>query len=74
MNDPILNCALEICCGPEKAEQHLARAISTYCGDELTPENCASFILQCFDLAEKGTLKPFKDSVARLARGASPKD
>lgn len=69
MDDPVLNCVLEICCGPLKAEAALGRAIEKYCGDNPTSGKVAEFICHNFDLAEKGTLQPFKESVARLARG-----
>ena len=38
-----------------------------------TPELVAQFIFDNFDLAPKGTLQPFKDAIAALARGADYK-
>lgn len=69
--EELLNCVLEICCAtPEQQHAALTRFLVEYCG---TPqphaEKAATELQEHFDFAEKGTLKPFKDSVARLARG-----
>lgn len=68
-----INCALEICCGGDdnaKQVKALTQILTKNLGGgkhEL--EAVAASILHSFDLAEKGTLKPFKDSIAKLARG-----
>lgn len=73
-SDPILNCALRICCEAPRAAQALTKFMVSYGVDALAAETCAKVMLDHFDLAEKGTLQPFKDSIARLARGANYTD
>lgn len=68
MGDPILNCVLAVCCPPLSQGQHdaLARFLREHGvenGDEV-----AEVMLKHFDLAPQGTLQPFKDSIAKLAR------
>lgn len=69
-SDPIKNCALQICCEEARAERALTKWMTTYGIDAKAAESCAALMVKHFDLAEKGTLQPFKDSIARLARGA----
>lgn len=73
--DPILNCILAVCCPPEAARDALAKFLITN-GDVNADDaiKAAECIAKYFDLAEKGTLQAFKDSVARLARGADYKE
>ncbi len=68
-----VNCALGVCCGGDDGDKQ-ARAIAHLIGRHvghapLTLESVARAVMASFDLAEKGTLQAFKDSVARLARG-----
>ena len=81
MDDPVLNCVLSVCCDAANAEDAFATALhdglqlgsgSGAAPMDLTPRQCtavACWVYEHFDLAEKGTLKPLKDSIARLARG-----
>ncbi len=69
-----VNCALEICCGDADGGQKQRRAVAHLIGKAvghrpLTLENVADAVCSTFDLAEKGTLKAFKDSIAEYARG-----
>lgn len=67
-------CAIEVCCGdPEdggaKQRQAVARIIGKAVGHRpLTLASVADAVCDTFDLAEKGTLKAFKDSIAKFAR------
>lgn len=68
-----VNCALEICCGGDDNAKQV-KALAEILTKNLGPgkhelKMVAASILHSFDLAEKGTLKPFKDSIAKLARG-----
>jgi hypothetical protein len=71
--DQQANCVLEVCCGGNdgaKQKRALKEIIHHYLGDNPpTVENIIDVLVDYFDFAEKGTLKPFKDSIARLARG-----
>ena len=72
MGDPVLNCLLDVCCEAMSAKQHetMTRFLMGETGcDEKTAQVLGGCILKHFDLAEKGTLAPFKASIARLARG-----
>ena len=84
MDDPILNCILAVCCPPERAAAALAKLMQDELGPadstgifrepdwpitKDTAERVAAWIMKRFDLAEKGTLQPLKQSIARLARG-----
>lgn len=73
-------CILQICCPPEKAEDNFAVALyeglqvgsGSGATMEINKRHCvavARWVFEHFDLAEKGTLQPLKDSIARLARG-----
>jgi hypothetical protein len=68
-----VNCILEICCGGEGGHKRLHAMVKMLHHDlgdgPYRGPDIATWILQRFDLAEKGTLKPFKDSIAALARG-----
>lgn len=70
-NDPVLNCLLEVCClaGSEQQKATMANLLIADCG--CTPDvamKVGSYILSTFDLAEKGTLKAFKQSIVRVHR------
>ncbi len=67
-----VNCILGVCC-PEGSEAQVdALALEMEKGlPELDAEYlhaCARWVLENFDLAEKGTLTKIKASIARLAR------
>ncbi len=76
MDDPILNCVLTVCCPPAEAEAALAKMIHKGVGPgnpdedwpitEDTAQRVAAWMLKHFDLAEKGTLQPLKDSIVRV--------
>ena len=68
------NCALGVCCCEENCADKRRKALASILRKNLghtpcTPESVANVILNKFDLAEKDTLKPFVESIARLARG-----
>lgn len=73
--DEYINCLLSICCPPNSVTQQSAmvKFLTKYGVDAHAAESCATVLLEHFDLAEKGTLQSFKDSIARLARGADYK-
>jgi hypothetical protein len=52
-------------------EQHdaLARFLVNHGVDANAADSCAKVIYQHFDLAPQGSLQPFKDAIAALARG-----
>lgn len=80
-SDPIKNCVTEACCLPlangaasDDACHALAKVIAyELAGDNCTPMRAAEAVLQHFELAERGTLQPFKQSLARLLKAGSPK-
>lgn len=74
MDNGEFNCALGVCCCEEncadKRRRALASIITKGIGDgPFTAAQMADFILNTFDLAEKGTLEPLFRSIAALARG-----
>ena len=63
------NCLLQVCCDAPKAKKALADQIEEDLGcDKKESHKHATWILENFDLAPKGTLQPFKDAIATLAR------
>lgn len=74
--DPILNCILAVCCPPLSQGQQDALAKFLYAEgvEAAMAEKCAAVLLKHFDLAPQGTLQPFKDAIASLARGADYKE
>ena len=65
--DPILNCLTGVCCPPEQRLRVMTKALMEYCGiDEATAKKVGAWILDTFDLAEKGTLEAFIKSIVRL--------
>ncbi len=67
-----INCILEVCCGGDDEAKQIrafAQLIHREIQGPLTPGVVAEWAIGRFDFAEKGTLKPFKDSIALLARG-----
>lgn len=67
--DELWNCLTLACCPPAEAEVRLAAYIAKECGDNYGPKEVAQLMLKTFDFAEKGTLQPLVQSIARLARG-----
>lgn len=69
MSNGAANCLLEVCCPPAAAEAKMAEKLV---GDLGMPKDyadkCAAWIYEHFDLADRGTLAPFKKSIAKLAR------
>ena len=66
-------CAAGICC-PPNSEQRIA-ALAKVIADNVSHDqtiptwlNAARCVLEHFDLAPKGTLQPFIDAVATMAR------
>lgn len=70
-----VNCAIGVCCGDEKdggvkQRRAVAAMIGRRVGHKpLTLAHVADAVCDLFDLAEKDTLKPFVESIAKLARG-----
>lgn len=76
MGDPVMNCVLAVCCPPQSENQQHALAGLLERDGVVGPEssaNVAKWLLSKFDLAPQGTLQPFKDAIAQLARGADYK-
>ena len=74
--DEYINCLLAICCPPLSQTQYdaMAKFLISEGVDANAAETCAKVIYQHFDLAPCGTLQPFKDAIAKLARGADYKE
>lgn len=70
------NCIYAICCPPNSPQQISALAEEMMAaGLGLTEESTyavAAWVLKNFDLAPHGSLQPFKNEIARLAR--EPRD
>ena len=66
------NCILEICCPPrsegavDALAEEMAGAFPTWPGT--SPAAIAAWVLKNFDLAPKGSLQAFKDSIRDYAR------
>ncbi len=71
-DNPEINCILEVCCGGDDTGKQV-RALASLMNRELPSHanhiEVSEWLIGRFDFAEKGTLKPFKDSIALLARG-----
>lgn len=75
MSNGAANCYLAVCCPPDSDAQRQALR-STYHKESgrssvvrrAGADDALDWILQNFDLAPKGTLQPFKDAIAKLAR------
>lgn len=68
MSNGAANCLLEVCCPPAAAQKKLSDKFVGIGVSKEYADLCAAFIYDHFDLAERGTLKPFKESIAKLAR------
>lgn len=70
-----VNCILGVCCDSEaEGDAKKVKALVEVLTKNLGPgkhslHDVAVSMLHSFDFAEKGTLQPFKDSIAKLARG-----
>ena len=71
--DEYINCLLSICCPPARYAEVMAKFLTEHGVDALAAESCAKVIDQHFDLAPKGTLQPFIQAIAKLARGTDYK-
>lgn len=69
MGDPVVCCILGICCPPAKQEDAYAEYLIAEGVSKADAKKAAKATLERFDLAEKGTLQPLKDSFTRLAKG-----
>lgn len=69
--DQYLNCLYSICCPPQSENQHKAfiEFLTLHGIEAGAAEAVVPVLLKHFDLAPQGTLQPFKDVIARLARG-----
>jgi hypothetical protein len=69
--DEQANCVLEVCCGKDgKQLQALTQVLRDEAG--LPPPmalSAATFLVQTFDFALKGSLYQFKQDIAKFARG-----
>ncbi len=73
--EELINCVLQVCCSdPLRAQAALAKFLTEYGVDANAAEDCSKVMLTHFDLAPPGTLQPFKDAIAKLARGADYKE
>ena len=63
------NCILEVCCRTAQAQQMFSELLGrdTNISKEYA-DKCAAWVYERFDLAARGTLTPFKQSIAKLAR------
>jgi len=69
MSNGSANCLLEVCCPPAAAQKKMAEKLTTDLNiSQEYAEKCAAWVYQHFDLAERGTLAPLKQSIAKLAR------
>lgn len=71
-----VNCILGVCCPPggEGQRAALTREMNKSLGSNGDCRKYADWMIDNFDLAPKGSLQPFKDEVARLAREGHTKD
>jgi len=69
MSNGSANCLLQVCCDEPAARKKFAEKLAS--DKNISQEyaaHCADWVYDHFDLAEKGTLQPFKQSIAKLAR------
>jgi len=67
----LLNCLTETCCDAARAEQGYAKWLTQQGIPEPMARKCAAETFEYFELAERGTLTAFKQSIVRVynARG-----
>lgn len=63
------NCAALICCDPLKALEAITELLVKHGCSEEAAKAAAPAVQAAFDLAPKGTLQPFMNVIADLARG-----
>lgn len=70
MSNGHANCVLAVCCPPKSREQKnaLAQMMAEALRGTEDYSAIAGWVVDNFDLAPSGTLQPFKDAVAKLAR------
>jgi len=74
MSNGHANCIFAVCCPPESEGQiqalaeEIASAVKLGGGAEHAGKMFAQFVLANYDLAPKGSLQAFKDSIRDLAR------
>lgn len=69
MSNGSANCLLLVCCDEPSARKKFADILAADKNiSREYAEKCADWVYEHFDLAEKGTLAPFKKSIAKLAR------
>lgn len=71
MSNGVHNCLFAVCCPPKSARQKaaLAKAMMESMGGTIDNyQKIADWMIENFDLAPSGTLQPFKDAIAQLAR------
>lgn len=70
IDDPVLNCLLEVCCDPAAAREALAVRLveDRVCGDLAHARRVAAWVRTHFDLAPAGTLGAFTAAIARVAK------
>jgi hypothetical protein len=65
-------CILQVCCPPAEAEDALARELVEHADmSEAEAQKAAKHMIKEYDLAAPGTLKPLKDSIAKIARAST---
>jgi hypothetical protein len=65
MDEELLNCVQEICCGPARAESTLVKMFHEY--NCRTPEECSAFIFKNFTLSPRSFVE-VKKEIGRLAK------
>ncbi len=68
MSNGSANCLLEVCCDTPRAQKKLSEKFAGMGVSKEYADVCAAYIYEHFDLAERGTLGPLKQSIAKLAR------
>jgi hypothetical protein len=74
IDDPVLNCLLEVCCEPAAAREALAvQLVSDHICDDLAhARRVATWVRTHFDLAPAGSLGALKAGIARVAKSGRP--
>lgn len=68
MDEELLNCVQEICCGPAEAQAMLVKMFKL---DRCrTPEDCAKTVFEYFTLAPRSFVE-VKKEIARLAKATT---
>jgi hypothetical protein len=73
--DPIICCALGICCPPGRQHEALAELLGTQAGlDVAQSDKVAAWLIATFDLAPAGSLRELKAAIADGLRKHQTKD